>query len=222
MAVITAHSGCDGTKDNSIEYIRYALNSKADCMEADVRENQVGTLILSHNKTDEKCVTLQEVFCILKQFPEKKMNCDLKEEGLEVSVYQLAGENGVRQQLIYSGEIDLNLLSEKEKWYPEVQVYINPENLQADFYKRMEEKGAVKSLEKLLTAVKDYPVSCINMEYHTYTDEVIELLARMQVKGSAWTVNEPDGILRLLKKGLFNITTRNLTAALELKGEAKG
>ena len=222
MVVITAHSGCDGTRDNSIEFIKYALNSEADCMEADVRKNQVGALILSHNKTDEECVLLQEAFRILKRFPEKKMNCDLKEEGLEVSVYQLAGENGVRHQLIYSGEIDLNLLAEKEKWYPEVQVYINPENLQADFYERMAEKAALKKLEKLLTAVKDYPVSCINMEYHIYTDEAIELLADMQVRGSAWTVNEPDDIFRLLKKGLFNITTRNLTTALKLKGEAEG
>nr|WP_314463498.1 glycerophosphodiester phosphodiesterase [uncultured Clostridium sp.] len=222
MAVITAHSGCDGTNDNSIEFIRYALNSEADCLEADVRKNQAGTLILSHNKTDEECVTLQEAFRILKHFPEKKMNCDLKEEGLEVSVYQLAGENGVRHQLIYSGEIDLNLLAEKEKWYPQVQVYINPENLQPDFYERMAEEGALKNLEKLLTAVKNYPVSCINMEYHTYTDEAVELLSEMQVRGSAWTVYEPDDILRLLKKGLFNITTRNLTTALELKGEAEG
>ena len=222
MAVITAHSGCDGTKDNSIEFLRYALNSDADCMEADIRRNQAGALILSHNKTEEECVTLQEAFCILKQFPEKKMNCDLKEEGLEVSVYQLAGENGVRHQLIYSGEINLNLLAEKEKWYPEVQVYINPENLQADFYERMAEEGSLKNLEELLAAVKGYPVSCINMEYQTYTDETMELLAEMQVMGSAWTVNEPDDIRRLLKKGLFNITTRNLTTALELKGEAEG
>ncbi|MGC6173766.1 glycerophosphodiester phosphodiesterase [Lacrimispora sp. 38-1] len=222
MAVITAHSGCDGTKDNSIEFIKYALNSDADCMEADVRRNQAGALILSHNKTEEECVTIQEAFRILKQFPEKKMNCDLKEEGLEVSVYQLAGENGVRRQLIYSGEIDLNLLAEKEKWYPEVQVYINPENLQADFYEMMAQEGALKNLKELLAAVKGYPVSCINMEYHTYTDEIMELLAEMQVMGSAWTVNEPDDIRRLLKKGLFNITTRNLTTALELKGEAEG
>ncbi|MDW2799722.1 glycerophosphodiester phosphodiesterase [Clostridium boliviensis] len=222
MAVITAHSGCDGTKDNSTEFIRYALNSEADCMEADVRRNQAGALILSHNKTEEECVTLQEAFRILKQFPEKQMNCDLKEEGLEVSVYQLAGENGVRHQLIYSGEIDLNLLAEKEKWYPEVQVYINPENLQQDFYEWMAEEGALKKLEELLADVKGYPVSCINMEYHIYTDETIKLLAKMQVLGSAWTVNERDDIRRLLKKGLFNITTRNLTTALELKGEAKG
>ena len=222
MTIITAHSGCDGTKDNSTEFIRYALNSEADCMEADVRRNQAGALILSHNKTEEECVALQEAFRILKQFPEKKMNCDLKEEGLEVSVYQLAGEYGVRHQLIYSGEIDLNLLAEKEKWYPEVQVYINPENLQQDFYQWMAEEGALKKLEELLADVKGYPVSCINMEYHTYTEETIKLLAKMQVMGSAWTVNERDDIRGLLKKGLFNITTRNLTTALELKGEAGG
>ena len=31
MGVITAHSGCDGTEDNSLEFMAYALASEAVC-----------------------------------------------------------------------------------------------------------------------------------------------------------------------------------------------
>ena len=47
MCEITAHSGCDGTPDNSMEFVRYALASEGNCLEADIRRNRDGELILS-------------------------------------------------------------------------------------------------------------------------------------------------------------------------------
>ena len=35
--LITAHSGADGTPDNSMEFVRYALTRQADVLEVDVR-----------------------------------------------------------------------------------------------------------------------------------------------------------------------------------------
>lgn len=49
MGIITAHSGCDGTEDNSLEFVTYALRSEAGCLEVDVRKGQDGDLILSHD-----------------------------------------------------------------------------------------------------------------------------------------------------------------------------
>ena len=34
---ITAHSGSDGTPDNSMEFVHYALTTSADALEIDVR-----------------------------------------------------------------------------------------------------------------------------------------------------------------------------------------
>ena len=34
MCEITAHSGCDGMPDNSMEFVRYALASEGNCLEA--------------------------------------------------------------------------------------------------------------------------------------------------------------------------------------------
>ena len=51
MSKITAHSGCDGTPDNSMEFVRYALGSEGDCLEVDIRRNRNEELILSHDET---------------------------------------------------------------------------------------------------------------------------------------------------------------------------
>ena len=35
--MITAHSGADGTKENSLEFVAYAMQTGADALEVDVR-----------------------------------------------------------------------------------------------------------------------------------------------------------------------------------------
>ena len=54
MGIITAHSGCDGTEDNSLEFVTYALRSEAGCLEVD--------LILSHDDNGGEGVFLRNVF----------------------------------------------------------------------------------------------------------------------------------------------------------------
>ena len=60
--MITAHSGADGTKENSLEFVAYAMQTGADALEVDVRMGENGILILSHDKTDEDAVRLADVF----------------------------------------------------------------------------------------------------------------------------------------------------------------
>lgn len=62
MGIITAHSGCDGTEDNSLEFVTYALRSEAGCLEVDVRKGQDGDLILSHDDNGGEGVFLRNVF----------------------------------------------------------------------------------------------------------------------------------------------------------------
>ena len=220
MSKITAHSGCDGTPDNSMEFVRYALGSEGDCLEVDIRKNQNEELILSHDETVEGAVKLSQVFELLKEKPEKKINCDLKTPGLEVSVYQLAKEYGVERQLIYSGTVGISFMETRLKKYPEVQVYWNIENLilETDLGRNI----SMKQIEQAFHTAVNYSAQCINMEYHMFTDKIIELLKSIGLGSSAWTVNEPDGIRKLMKKGITNITTRNLKTALAIRKEMEG
>ena len=220
MSKITAHSGCDGTPDNSMEFVRYALGSEGDCLEVDIRKNQNEELILSHDETVEGAVKLSQVFELLKEKPEKKINCDLKTPGLEVSVYQLAKEYGVERQLIYSGAVGISFMETRLKKYPEVQVYWNIENLilETDLGRNI----SMKQIEQAFHTAVNYSAQCINMEYHMFTDKIIELLKSIGLGSSAWTVNEPDDIRKLMKKGITNITTRSLKTALAIRKEMEG
>lgn len=220
MCEITAHSGCDGMPDNSMEFVRYALASEGDCFETDIRRNRNGELILSHDETEEEAVKLSQVFELLKENPEKKINCDLKIPGLEVSVYQLAKKYGVERQLIYSGAVSSFFMESRLENYPEVCVYWNIENLilESDLGRNI----SMKQMEQAFHTAVRYSASCINMEYHMFTDKVIELLKSAGLGSSAWTVNEPDDIRKLMKKGITNITTRSLKTALEIRKEMEG
>lgn len=46
--MITAHSGCEGRPDNSLEYVQYALHCGADALEVDVHPKDDGFYI-SHD-----------------------------------------------------------------------------------------------------------------------------------------------------------------------------
>lgn len=219
MRNITAHSGCDGTEDNSLEFVTYAIAAGADSLEVDVRKNQAGNLFLSHDETEGEGVELCEVFALLKQSPKIKINCDLKSKDLEIPVYQLAKEFEVERQLIYSGEVSLDQLYKKEKEFPEVEIYFNIENLFQEVHWGADRNAEPELLKDILMQAKNYPIACINMEYHLLTDEVMAVLAQIGLGGSAWTVNEPEDIRWLLKKDIVNITTRNLKKALELREE---
>ena len=114
--LITAHSGCDGTPDNSLEFISYALQCGADALEVDVRAAEDGTLYLSHDRTDAACPKLSQAFQMLRSSP-MRINCDLKQPGLEEAVLALAASQGVAGQLLFSGDVS----TERMRRDPEVR-----------------------------------------------------------------------------------------------------
>ena len=118
--MITAHSGADGTKENSLEFVAYAMQTGADALEVDVRMGENGILILSHDKTDEDAVRLADVFRMMGKYPGMRINCDLKECGLEVAVRQLALISGLKtEQILYSGSVQSGLLSDRGAGIPD-------------------------------------------------------------------------------------------------------
>ena len=49
LPYITAHSGCEGTPDNSLESVRAGVDLGADFVEVDVRLDPEGTPRLTHD-----------------------------------------------------------------------------------------------------------------------------------------------------------------------------
>ena len=104
--------------------------------------------------------------------------------------------------------------------HSEVQVYWNIENLipETDLRRNIN----MKQIEQAFHTAVNYSAQCINMEYHMFTDKIIELLKSIGLGSSAWTVNEPEDLQKLMKKGITNITTRNLKTALAIRKEMEG
>ena len=160
------------------------------------------------------------MFELLKEKPEKRINCDLKTPGLEIPRIP-AGKGvwrGGTADLFRYGEF-LFMKARPEK-YPEVRVYWNIENLipEPDLGRNI----CMKQMEQAFRTAVRYSAQCINMEYRLFTDRVMELLKAMGLGGSAWTVNDPEIIRSPMEKGIANITTRSLKTAVAVRKEMEG
>lgn len=220
MTLLTAHSGCDQTEDNSMEFLKYAFQTEADCIEVDVRKDKKDQLILSHEEAEGEAVALQEVFRLAKFYPEKKINCDLKHEGLELNVFSLAKEFGVEEQLIYSGTNSLEVLQkEKINLFP-VKVYYNIELVFLKIYNKLLSHGHtepfVQELCEATLYVKKFGIRYININHNACSKGYVDFLKAQGMNCSVWTVNEIKDMERFLKWEVENITTRNVKNALQI------
>lgn len=220
--MITAHTGCDGTPDNSEEYLRYALGLGVDAAEVDVRRGGENELILSHDETAEKAFTLREAFRLLKKQEKGKLNCDLKQKGLEEDVFRLAREEGVEDRLIFTGDVDPFLFRKGEKRYPEVIWYANLEVFRPRILQpgnRLAGSGEMTGrLTEVLKEVKEYEAAGINWHF-SLAELIWDRAKQMGVGISVWTVDEEELLRFWLSKNVDNITTRRPSRLISLKKE---
>lgn len=174
--MITAHSGADGTKENSLEFVAYAMQTGADALEVDVRMGENGILILSHDKTDEDAVRLADVFRMMGKYPGMRINCDLKECGLEVAVRQLALISGLKtEQILYSGSVRPVPVTESCIWR-DVEVFWNIEEYLPDIYKEQKEDLLFEQAAyKISRACRKYGIHTVNVNEKIATEEFIRV-----------------------------------------------
>lgn len=219
--MITAHSGCDGTPDNSLEYIRHALTLAVDAFEVDVRRNGASELILSHDRTMQEAVRLEEAFLLLKAYPKKKINCDFKQHGLEADTVRLAMACGVEKQLIFTGSVNAALFQKGKNAYPDVAWYANTEcfpEYDEKLKNSVSEAEIKENLRGLLRHMADYETAGLNWNYKKA--EIIWQEARSAGIGiSVWTVDDPAVQQKWFLRGADNITTRRPVQLLNVRAE---
>jgi len=218
--MITAHSGCDRTEDNSLAFVQYALSLPVDAFEVDVRKNSRGNLILSHDETEESALPLSDVFTLLKEHPEKKINCDLKQEHIEAEVVALAQRCGVSRQLIFTGSVDPELFKKDAVRFPQVIWYANIETFFPDYglWQRSGVTEAEKTarLEQLLLLMKDYETAGLNWHFSD-AERVWEKARQLDIGISVWTVNDRQQQEVWLRRKAENITSRNISQLIALR-----
>ena len=205
--VITAHSGCEKTPDNSREHILAAIDSGAEMIEVDVRRADNGVLYLSHDVPDDIGIrpTLRDLFELIGPEENMRMNLDAKTEGLVEPVMALAKEYGLTGRIIFTGSCNSDRLLAK--------------SLGADVWRSMWQGDSVPDG---IRASKEDGSPYLNVHYSMITEEYDRELRKIGAGFSAWTVNDEENIRRFLKMGISNITTRTPRLALRLRKEIQG
>ncbi len=219
---ITAHSGSNGTPDNSLSCVTYALSTAADAFEVDVRRLADGTLALGHDAADHTAVTLREVLTLAAVKPGVRINCDLKERGLELSIAALAAECGMFGRIIFSGSVDVNIFAEHPALHNCAEIYLNIEEYVPDLYLNYRNipNFELTAAELITKVCREHSISTVNMNQVLVTRRFIETLRANGIALSVWTVNEEIFLNWFIAQGVRNITTRNPALALRLRDKA--
>ena len=225
--MITAHSGCDGTPDNSIESIRKGIELGADCVEIDIRMDGQDTLRLTHNELEDysAAVPLETALRMIAE-SDVAVNCDLKEERLLYPVLEAAEAVGIpRERLVFSGSVDVAMLRADPSIVKRARIFLNLEQILKYMVKDCSlsapwEEGIAffdEHFAEIAELVKLLGVECINPNYKVMTPERIAACQARGIGLSLWTVNDEADQKRLLRVGLVNMTTRNAAGAVKIR-----
>ncbi len=235
--LITAHAGCEATRQDSLEALKAALALQADCVEVDVRLDGDGRPVLSHDKREQYigAVPLAQAFQLVADAG-VSVNCDLKEPAALYPVLALAKTHGLDQrQLIFTGAVSCDLLAADPGILRRCQVFLNIEELMkhllaaqtADFpqlltqpWQQLRPVYAALARERLgwiAFAACSLGVEVLNLPYEGLSHERIAAFREQGLKLSLWTVDGEEDLTRLLQEDIHNITTKNVSAALRLR-----
>ncbi|MBR0164531.1 MAG: glycerophosphodiester phosphodiesterase [Lachnospiraceae bacterium] len=212
--LITAHSGADNTAPNSLSFVHRALSSPADTIEVDVRLHKSGLLYLSHDAVDEEesaLLSLREVLETIRA-GSKRINCDLKEPGLEQAVCALAREAGLSGRLILTGTVSPAFMKESGL-LRDAEVYLNIEEMIPGLYPRClaEPKEIPVAAREMADICHTYGIGCINANHLLATGDFLSVIREEGLSVSVWTVDEAPLFRHFLREKVCNITTRNLS-----------
>jgi len=213
IPVITAHSGCEGTPDNSIEHIQAAIASGTEMLEIDIRKYD-GVLYLTHDESADlgSCATLARCFELVAPHDGLCINCDVKTFGLTADVCRLARQYGMEDRIVFTGSVAEDELAALK-------------GSAADWWLslwRSDHEAEDLSAACAAYAAMDDLYRIINLDGRMVNDT---LLAETESKGyalSVWTINREEDIRNAMTAGVANITTRRPKLALSIRKELFG
>ena len=196
---ITAHTGCVGTKENSLEAIEKGVEYGAQIVEFDVRYHN-GKPVLSHDEPKGGEVTLEEAFLKIKEYDGLKVNVDIKSVEYLHTVGEVAEKTGVKDRIFFTG-INDDFVAAAKKECPDIEYYLNVSVLPA-------RKQTDEYLDFLVEKVKNSGAVGINFNKKSATKRLVEVFHKNGLLVSIWTVNGYFKICKITSFGPDNITTR--------------
>ena len=102
---VTAHSGCNGTEDNTLESFKEAINSGADILEMDILDDENGAVVVTHDYESGKEYPLfEDVLKFIKENSETvKINVDLKQSSASFAADEIIRSLEMTDRCFFTG-----------------------------------------------------------------------------------------------------------------------
>lgn len=204
---ITAHTGCMGTPQNSLEALEAAVRIKAEICEVDVSALSDGTPVLKHDKvfpTDVGLVRLSEVFEFIKN-KNILVNLDIKDMSVLKKVELLAEQYGIEHCIFLTGITEREAIKLKDTGIRiKLKCYLNH-----DLKSSLVKPDYEVYLDKLIGTIKELGCIGLNSHYRFCTQKAVQKIHDAGLQVSVWTVDDLENMKKLIEMGVDNITTRN-------------
>ena len=200
---VTAHSGCEGTADNSFEFLKKCIDIGASVAEIDVTFRRDGTPVIVHKEVAEndEGILFDEVMKILSENTDKMcFNLDLKAFSHIGAVIDIIEKYSLKERCFFTGvrPEQVEILKAQSK---EIPYYLNKSF--SPF-----KKHSKRFLKLLADEVKQSGAVGINLNYRFASREMVELFRKNGLLTSFWTANTEKAMKKLLYLAPDNITTR--------------
>ncbi|MFD1773578.1 glycerophosphodiester phosphodiesterase [Paenibacillus rhizophilus] len=234
VPLITAHTGCMNTPDNTLLSIETGLANGADIIEDDIRVTRDGIPVLSHddavrlsngsmaslsqmtiselNESLSIPIVKLEQALHLVRCAGKKMNLDLKTDDCIEPVSELAQKLGMLDRIFLSGcEADRALKVRHSNSRLRKLLNVNA----GLFLKESYSKAVLQTLQDAESA------GCfgINVPYRLVEPYLLEKAAEHYFQIYIWTVDREEEMRLYAGMGVHSITTRNVADLVRVKKE---
>ena len=196
--IYTAHTGCMGTKANSLQSIEAGYENGASIVEFDLNYDKNGEPVLSHDAPKGGEVTLDEAFKKVASYDKIRVNVDVKDDKYLEKVKPLAEKYGIENRIFFTGIHDGFVAKAKTTgvdYY--LNVKVDAKRKQTDEY-----------LQSLVKKVKDAGAIGINFQYRKATKRLVNAFRENGLLVSIWTVDSKMAMRRIMAFDPDNITTR--------------
>ncbi len=209
----TAHTGCMGTEDNSLESIEAAIANGADIVEFDLNFTESGEPVLAHDTPKGGEVTLDEAFKKVSEYDDIMVNVDIKSIAALQKVRPLAEKYGIADRIFFTGVTDefLNAVRTDGNGVP---YYLNVDA-------KSPSKHSEEYLLSLVDKVKRSGAIGINFNKDNASAELVNVFHSNGLSVSIWTVDSEYDMYRILSFAPDNITTRKPDKLKEVIKEIK-
>lgn len=194
----TAHTGCMGTKANSLDSFEAAVRNGAAVVEFDLNFTADGKAVLSHDDPVGGEISLDEAFRKISGYDDLLVNVDVKNTHDLAQVRPLAEKHGIADRIFYTGIHD-GFVEAVKKDSPDVPYYLNVS---------VEKNTSEAYIRSLVEKVKDSGAVGINFNKKYASKALVDAFHENGLLVSVWTANNKSDICRLLSLSPDNITTK--------------